>query len=753
MDDECSADSEPQAAPPEDLAEARAFGVDPPRCSATAAQAGARCAVCWEEHVGPLEKLCWNPLCTSTFCSQCIANFASEAVERAMYAVPVLKCPGCRSRIPTAAWAEHAQQAHDMYQKNAEALLTFRCSSCHDMGTLLPVYSCIPDVIEAYGLERARHLHAAWPQFAEATLSADDFLELLQDEDPEDVIASIADVERRACLQLAWLRKNPFVYTPCCSAEFCFRCKVASFHSESTCEERQREELDIHCQFCPECEVPTVRAEGCDHIACVCGADWTWQDSVEAGYALGPPHFLRERLENGELNPSWAAPESEEAPGRTLLMYTCLEGRIRNAKLLLQAQADVHARDAVGHTAMLYAFGLVAGQYNPELVTLLQQYGGAVEKADVFLWVRSSSQTSAAALRKLLDLAQIDATAMHEGRSLLQLALQAGRSRLVGELLDMLGHRVDKQAPFWFVKGPLHDQALFSKVLRASCHPVDEPLVNQTLLQIAMMRSKDMAQHLILSHEAAATFEDVSRPAGTWWQDGTVVPEKVFNALLERGADPWQPLVDRDKVLISLLVRAIAHPHRSPLSETARRAAQAATARQIEQVLRRWSSRASAFAQGRDGSALLAEAARCGLWSVVVAFAEAGAPLEARDNPANSVLLVALNCLSINLRGFEEWSALEAILCAKADVLVEDAQGRTPLSIAKQMEWPEAVNALERAMDSQQSRQPLQDSGDGVIENVGLRPSGSFPCPHCFQRFDTKFGQATHVRFVHEQTL
>ena len=32
-------------------------------------------------------------------------------------------------------------------------------------------------------------------------------------------------------------------------------------------------------QWCPECGVPTVKSEGCNHIICVCGASWQWQKS------------------------------------------------------------------------------------------------------------------------------------------------------------------------------------------------------------------------------------------------------------------------------------------------------------------------------------------------------------------------------------------------------------------------------------------------------------------------------------------
>ena len=40
---------------------------------------------------------------------------------------------------------------------------------------------------------------------------------------------------------------------------------------------RQAPEIDIEAQYCPACNVPTIRSEGCNHIICVCGEEWTWE--------------------------------------------------------------------------------------------------------------------------------------------------------------------------------------------------------------------------------------------------------------------------------------------------------------------------------------------------------------------------------------------------------------------------------------------------------------------------------------------
>lgn len=91
-----------------------------------------------------------------------------------------------------------------------------------------------------------------------------------------DKLASfISDPERRTALQLAFLQRFPKTRTPCCGEQVCFRCKTSGWHQE-TCEERQRKEVGNKVCFCPHCGVPTVKSEGCDHMVCVCGRDWTW---------------------------------------------------------------------------------------------------------------------------------------------------------------------------------------------------------------------------------------------------------------------------------------------------------------------------------------------------------------------------------------------------------------------------------------------------------------------------------------------
>jgi len=91
------------------------------------------------------------------------------------------------------------------------------------------------------------------------------------------ILHLIGDVERRTTLHLAHLRKNPKTYTPCCSQAYCFRCHVGTWHSGTTCEENCANGLDVEVQFCPCCNVPTQRTEGCSSMVCPCGKNWHWE--------------------------------------------------------------------------------------------------------------------------------------------------------------------------------------------------------------------------------------------------------------------------------------------------------------------------------------------------------------------------------------------------------------------------------------------------------------------------------------------
>ena len=89
----------------------------------------------------------------------------------------------------------------------------------------------------------------------------------------------LLDVERRFTAHLEFLRQYPKIFTRCCNYGHCFLCKIEGHHKGKTCVQIQSEEKGIECQYCPGCNVPTLRSEGCSEILCVCGKVWEWEGS------------------------------------------------------------------------------------------------------------------------------------------------------------------------------------------------------------------------------------------------------------------------------------------------------------------------------------------------------------------------------------------------------------------------------------------------------------------------------------------
>merc|ERR1711977_459793 len=118
----------------------------------------------------------------------------------------------------------------------------------------------------------------------------------------------VPDIERRCALHLACVRRHPAIWTPCCAAEVCMRCQIAGHHEGMTCEEVQRNQLEVECQFCPSCGVPTQKTEGCDHIICLCGQNWDWQQSGVAAEDWG----AAEDRAAAAAAEDWAAPAEED---------------------------------------------------------------------------------------------------------------------------------------------------------------------------------------------------------------------------------------------------------------------------------------------------------------------------------------------------------------------------------------------------------------------------------------------------------
>lgn len=758
------------------------FGADPPPRQGSDPEPGT-CAVCMED-VAASMFLCLNTDCPSRFCQTCIAGFATEAVSRALYAVPWLHCPGCRARVPTASWSRYAPEALEKYKSNAEAMFSFRCSECHEPSTLFEEYSSKAAEKPAVdSFKDSKKLKDAWAAFAYAESQPDSLLDLLSPEELEGankLLPSIVDIERRTCLHLGILRRNPFILTPCCDSEFCFKCKVGSHHSGETCEERQQNELDIHVQFCPECEVPTVRTEGCDHIVCVCGADWTWQNHPQVGFALGPIRYLREMLDSGELDPNWT---EDDGHGRSLLMFAVSEGRVENAKVLIEAGADIHARDRRCLSVLLFALG-AGGAFQANCVDVLVQKGIEAQHCaesswalqamlsfeDPFLWMQHS--TSLPGFQKLMELSathirNFSVDSKHVNGSLLQLALQKGRASLARELVENHMARVDRLAPFWFLQGKISDRLFFDKVLISSglgINDIDETADSSanTLLRLALSKSKEMARHLIIKHKASATFGVVAKPFGFWSSD-LPIPKDLFDALVLQGANVWEPipspqvtaLEEQGGWLLSEVVACFERRSRN----FGNRAALEEADYLLDRILALWNKEADFFAQTSSGAALvvkaigLADPARtppvAKAWPLAKRLIEAGAALEMMDNQGRTPLLIVASSAA---KPIEQ---LQVLLKAGANALAVNTMGRTASQVAAKNSWDEGVEVLRLTESTQRAAAEeaawkAAQSGDGTLHNIGLRVGGTVQCTECHQRFDSEQILQTHRRFMHD---
>merc|ERR1712014_313592 len=104
------------------------------------------------------------------------------------------------------------------------------------------------------------------------------------------ILRIIPDIERRVALQLAFLRRWPFLnHTGCGRAcQMCFKCKTSGHHSD-TCEQQQRRELKVDLQFCPACGVATQKTEGCNQMVCVCGKYWEWRGNQHTNATVPQP--------------------------------------------------------------------------------------------------------------------------------------------------------------------------------------------------------------------------------------------------------------------------------------------------------------------------------------------------------------------------------------------------------------------------------------------------------------------------------
>jgi len=289
---------------------------------------------------------------------------------------------------------------------------------------------------------------------------------------------------------------------------------------------------------------------------------------------------------------------------------------------------------------------------------------------------------------------------------------------------------------------------------------------------------QENVRHLVIKCKASATFIDLARPVG-FWLHMQVLPKDLYNALIDRGLDCWSPGTEGGDGsrgwLLALLLRSRALGPEVRNRQLGRNLRQVppgtrtwATELAQSMLHEHWSEGADLFARTEQGALLLSEAAAGGAWAVVERLAEAGAGVNARDTqggtPLHSAvagsqrnLVLQLLAVRADVTATAERRAVEPAALAAAPVPTGSAgsgsstvEGSTPapvtaLSLAEKAGWEEGAALLKEAIAREAA-----GSGDGTIDNVGIRLSGTFQCPECRQRFDTERAKEIHCRFTHD---
>lgn len=167
------------------------------------------------------------------------------------------------------------------------------------------------------------------------------------------ILRLVFDLERRIALQLAFLRKFPFISDQgCeCKAPTCFKCKRKGHHIGKTCAEIQNAELLCEVQYCPQCKIATIKTEGCNAIICVCGAYWQWNPSQ--GSATEAPQVASSYGEYGGWGyvPCWGAKTWCFLPGgrRRQVQHISVGDEVLTAQGTFRAVSRIWATDLRSH--------------------------------------------------------------------------------------------------------------------------------------------------------------------------------------------------------------------------------------------------------------------------------------------------------------------------------------------------------------------------------------------------------------------
>jgi len=220
-----------------------------------------------------------------------------------------MKCPACPRKTPDVnVWKSIVDpELFSRFQMLASSTLTLQCGSCHSPGSILVKSSSETSLLsliksgdtnadllrQVFGIdipEDIRLLESYLSEYAANKISPnamfdrleERFVLMLQDKGKFFALLTyIQDPERRANLQLRYIRSFPEVRSLCCDLPHCFRCQTYGFHHNKTCKEFQAGTTNNkNIVSCSVCGIFLVKGDGCDSVNCVCGNGFEWSYRV-----------------------------------------------------------------------------------------------------------------------------------------------------------------------------------------------------------------------------------------------------------------------------------------------------------------------------------------------------------------------------------------------------------------------------------------------------------------------------------------
>lgn len=244
------------------------------------------CKSCYDDHIKPCD-FCPNHLNKShePICATCMKSQVEIAIGDMYNGIcRPLFCTTCQDTnkpiLTYKKWKKLVNHdRYDRYEKLALHLVTFRCGQCHNETCVDPIYvvsntfcKTTNQIIGQYTCGKLSISHTYDQLVRQCTENNFDIVQ---------IIASIANPERRVNLFLKHMNSFPYVYTKCCKALHCFKCKVMIHGSKDhICSNLENVSEMNDLSQCPNCNIILVKSEGCNAVRCVCGTSFSWNEQL-----------------------------------------------------------------------------------------------------------------------------------------------------------------------------------------------------------------------------------------------------------------------------------------------------------------------------------------------------------------------------------------------------------------------------------------------------------------------------------------